>query len=404
MREKQYIVTERAHLMCPNMHFGIKSRIKASYEFIKIENTMKLLMNAHPFLRSLIAIEKTTEKLYYELYDEIQIPILEKERADLWSKDYQELTVNGWDVFNESLLKVVVYPLEEDFEVLFIAHHLLGDGRAIIGLVCEFADSYVIGKKPAYVNEQLICSIHDFPNGSDLSFISRFIINSTNRKWVKENHKVSYSEYRDFERQFMFENATSYLEETVEIERVDKLLALCRKNKISLNDYIVAEMMCREQINKIVIAADIRKYLNCYQEGALGNYATAVRIVSNSKSDNVIERAKDVSKQIKRHLNDNHKMMMVLSCYLRMSPKLIDAIAISTIGNFQSKSGKFLGTVIFGYEKRNGYSVTNLGNVNNLNIVEAMFIPPASPANKKTMGVLSVNGLMKKCTVNYKME
>ncbi|MGO1042627.1 hypothetical protein ACTPEO_07820 [Clostridioides difficile] len=74
------------------------------------------------------------------------------------------------------------------------------------------------------------------------------------------------------------------------------------------------------------------------------------------------------------------------------------------LGNFQSKSGKFLGTVIFGYEKRNGYSVTNLGNVNNLNIVEAMFIPPASPANKKTMGVLSVNGLMKKCTVNYKME
>nr|UWI51978.1 hypothetical protein NZ312_09780 [Clostridioides difficile] len=404
MRGKQYIMTERAHLMCPNMHFGIKSRIKANYDFIKIESTMKLLMNAHPFLRSLIAIEKITEKLYYELYDEIQIPIIEKERADLWSKDYQELTSNGWDVFSESLLKVIVYPLKEDFEVLFIAHHLLGDGRAIIGLVCEFADNYAIDKKPVYVNEQLIYSIHDFPKGSDLSFINRFIINSANRKWVKENHTVSYSEYRDFERQFMLENSTSYSEETVEIETVKELLALCRKNKISLNDYIVAEMMCREKIDKIVIGVDIRKHLNCYQQGALGNYATAMAIVSNSKSDNVIERAKDVSKQIKYHLNDNHKMMMVLSCYLRMSPKLIDAIAISTMGSFQSKAGKFVGALIFGYKKRNGYSVTNLGNINNLNIVEAMFIPPASPANRKTMGVLSVNGLMKKCTASYEIE
>lgn len=93
--------------------------------------------------------------------------------------------------------------------------------------------------------------------------------------------------------------------------------------------------------------------------------------------------------------------MMILACYLYMEPELIDAAAISAIGRFNSSAGKFIGSAILGYKKRNGYSVTNLGNVDNPNIVEAMFIPPASPANVKTMGVLSVNHRLKKCTAHY---
>lgn len=93
--------------------------------------------------------------------------------------------------------------------------------------------------------------------------------------------------------------------------------------------------------------------------------------------------------------------MLILACYLRMLPGLLDTVCIATMGDYQSKAGKFVGSVMFGYEQRCGYSVTNLGNVQNPNMLEAMFIPPASPANKKTMGVVSVNGYMKKCTAQY---
>lgn len=89
------------------------------------------------------------------------------------------------------------------------------------------------------------------------------------------------------------------------------------------------------------------------------------------------------------------------TCYLYMEPELIDAAAISAIGGFESKAGRFVGSSILGYQTRNGYSVTNLGNVYHPNIVEAMFIPPASPANIKTMGILSVNYRLMKCTACY---
>ena len=50
-----------------------------------------------------------------------------------------------------------------------------------------------------------------------------------------------------------------------------------------------------------------------------------------------------------------------------MLPELIDAVAISTLGDFESKAGTFV----------------NLGKIQSNMIAEAVFIPPASPANKK---------------------
>lgn len=80
---------------------------------------------------------------------------------------------------------------------------------------------------------------------------------------------------------------------------------------------------------------------------------------------------------------------------------MIDAAAISTMVNFESKEGKIVGSIILGYKNRNGYSVTNLGNIENPNIEEGLFIPPASPANIKTMGAISINHHLKKCTARY---
>ena len=94
------------------------------------------------------------------------------------------------------------------------------------------------------------------------------------------------------------------------------------------------------------------------------------------------------------------KEMLVLACYIHMQPELIDAVAISALGDFGSKAGKFIGRNMFGYGSQNGYSITNLGKIQSEIIVGAVFIPPASPASKKNWGVLTVNKHMKICESN----
>lgn len=65
---------------------------------------------------------------------------------------------------------------------------------------------------------------------------------------------------------------------------------------------------------------------------------------------------------------------------------------------FQSR----VGGNMFGYKLRNGYSITNLGRIENDAVGEAMFIPTASPAMKKTLGALTVNGQMVLCVSECK--
>lgn len=398
---KRYVLTERAHLMCPNMHFGIKATIPARYDRKQFQDVLRALASAHPFLKSNIAQETESRKLYYCRHEEIKIPVFEKDNASRWQDDYNEITRCGWDAFHECLLKLVVYPGDETFEVIFIAHHLLGDGRGILNLVCEFADCYISRKEPRFAEENLISSMDELPKGSSLSPFSKLIVGYANRKWQHEGRTVNYEDYRLFEAKFIAANPVSYVEEAWEPTTTADVLEKCHEHGVSLNDYLVAEMMCTEKTNRVVAAVDIRKHLSRYRAGALGNYASATAIEVSGNPEDIWKIARVVSERIKRNMGDPLKLMMILACYLYMEPELIDAAAISTMSEFRSKAGKFIGALILGYKSRSGYSVTNLGNVDNSNIVEATFIPPASPANIKTEGVLSVNHRLKKCTAHY---
>ena len=396
--DRQYVLTERAHFMCPNMHFGILFSINKEYDRTNVRNVLNLLSEAHPFLKCLIANDNRGNP-YYEFQAQLELEFNEMNSLQSLRDDYRKISEGGWDVYSEGLLRVFTYPRQNGFEMLFTAHHLLCDGRGLLGLVTSFANCYVKGTEPVYREECLIRSIMDLPKGSDLPWISKVIINFANRKWKKENHKVDYSDYLKFEKEYTNKNKLDMSFDTVASKEFTNIVDLCHNNDISLNDYLIAKMMQDESIKKVIIAADIRKYFANYKEGSLGNYSTAFSVVCNSKWDNLIDLAKQVSRTVKQHINSPKKLMLVLACYLRMTPELIDAVAISTLGDFSSNAGKFVGSKLFGYKGGCGYSITNLGKIESDTIVEATFIPPASPANKKTVGVLTVNGKMNMCTI-----
>lgn len=121
-------------------------------------------------------------------------------------------------------------------------------------------------------------------------------------------------------------------------------------------------------------------------------------IVCKSKTTDVVEKAKEVHKLVQKHLSKTSALMLVLACYFEMSPTLLDAAAISALGGFESKAGKFVGGGMFGFGHSGSYSITNLGKIENEHIKSIMFIPPASPAEKMTLGVVTLNGTMRGCT------
>lgn len=397
MTTKKYLYTERAHYMCPNMHFGIIANIGKVFDENRLSESIEALKAAHPLLVSLITEEKDTGKIFYDKQDDPVIPVV---KGTNWQTDFDNVSKAGWNVQKDALLKVFVYPSADSFKILFVAHHLLCDGRGLLMLTEEFAQCYSANESPKLSEERLIESISDLPEGSDLGFISKVVIKDANKKWIKEGHKVSYDEYLKFEKDFdQKQNITRNIL-NIEGASLDDILSGCKNNEVSVNDYLIARMMIEENTQKLIIASDIRTKFKNHNEGSLGNYASAFSVVVKKKHSDVIELSKAVRDEVKKILASPQKEMLVLACYLTMDPELLDAVAISTLGGFTSNAGKFVGSKMFGYEAREGYCITNLGRIKSDIISEAAFIPPASPANKKAWGVLTVNDRMRICVVD----
>lgn len=395
--ERQYILSERAHFMCPNMNFGMLMKIDGAMDEIKLGETLNQLAAAHPFLRAVVAHEDNSDKLFYNVLDNSQISLNICDGVFEIS-DYEGLMKKNWNVFEEGLLKVNVYKATDSFEVLLMAHHLLIDGSGLLQLAQEIADSYVEGKAINYVEERLIASVNELPAGSDLSGISRFLIKRANKQWVKENHKVSFEQYTDFVRQFNEKHKLDYQRIDVEDSVYQDMKKICKENDVTINDLLMAKMYIRTGGKKIIIAADIRNKLSIYNKGALGNYATAMGIECKSKTTDEIAKAKEVHKLVLNTMKDNKKLMLVLACYFLMEPTLLDAAAISGLGGFESKAASFVGGGMFGFASQASYSITNLGKIENKNMKSVMFLPPASPAAKLTLGVVTLNDHMYGCT------
>ena len=406
----QRIYTERAHLMCPNMCFGIAMAVNRPYDEAAIRDAVKRLASAHPFLNALLGYAEAENAYYYRATDRPQVELrLKGGRYDAPEsalaapeimKEYRQLTGRDWDLFEEGMLKISVWQAGTMTQFLLVFHHLLADGRGALGLAEELAECYVRGLEPKSAPETLISSAKDFPPDSRLPLISRMLVSKANRDWEKERHCVTYADYHAFANEFLRSDRVRHSIFRIGQEKLDSIRQKCHEEQVTVNDYLIAKMMQEEKTRKVIIASDLRSRLSCYREGALGNYSTAfsVEVKKVFATRNLFSLARAVHDQVVRIMARPEDLYLVLQCYAELDPGLLDAAFISCRGGFPSKAGKFIGSLFFGFEAGNGYSITNLGAIESESIADAYFIPPASPAVRKTQGILTVNGVMTICT------
>ena len=405
MIEMEKIFTERAHLMCPDMYFGIAMILPASFEEERLRKAVAAVSGAHPFLNALLGHDESTNDYYYDIRESSQVRLILKEDnidqtdSEKILEQYESVTGYDWDLTNEGMLKIIAWRSDEDTCLLLVFHHLLADGRGALGLCGEIADMYVDDIVPGHVQEKLISSADDLPQNSSMPFISRFLIKQANKKWAGEGNKpLSYKEYHEYADHFVKEDRIRHSLQMSDPDITGKLVNACRDHSVTVNDILMARMFLKEKTNRIIIASDLRDRLTCYAQGALGNYSTAFGVVVREKDPDEFVLAARVHKKVRKILNRPSELYLVLQCYANMAPALLDAAFMASRGAYESSSAEFIGKRSFALDSAKGYSITNLGRIENKNIRSAFFIPPASPAIRKTQGVLTVNGQMMICT------
>ena len=407
----QRIYTERAHLMCPNMCFGIAMAVNRPYDEAAIRDAVKRLAAAHPFLNALLGYAEAENAYYYRATDRPQVELrLKGGRYDAPEsvlaapeimKEYRQLTGRDWNLFEEGMLKISARQTGQKTQFLLVFHHLLADGRGALGLAEELAECYVRGLEPKSAPETLISSVQDFPPDSRLPLISRMLVSKANRDWEKERHCVTYADYHAFANEFLRSDRVRHSIFRIGQEKLDRIRQKCHEEQVTVNDYLIAKMMQEEKTRKVIIASDLRSRLSCYREGALGNYSTAFSVEVKKRvaaERSLFSLARTVHDRVAVTMARPEDLYLVLQCYAALDPGLLDTAFISCKGGFPSKAGKFIGSLFFGFEAGNGYSITNLGAIESESIADAYFIPPASPAICKTQGILTVNSVMTVCT------
>ncbi len=386
------------------MCFGIVMCINKELNESRIADAVECLSSAHPFIRALISYEENENRFFYDVKEVSQAKILIRPEnvPDADSPEiiaeYERITSEDFVLFKEGMLKISVWPSGAKTIVLMVFHHLLADGRGALELSGEFADYYVLGKKPAYAEEKLISSVSEFPESSRLPFISRLLVDRANRQWKKENKKLSYEDYHRFAEDYLKTDKVKHNLSVIEISETEHIAEQCKTEGVTVNDYLLAKLFTEDRIKRIVMAMDIRKSLKCYNPGAMGNYSTAFSVELKSFGDDIFTVAKQVHEKVRMISAKPSSLYLVLQCYASLDPGLLDAAMMASRGRFESKAAEFIGRNFFHMDKPGGYSITNLGKTESDVMEDAYFIPPASPAIKKTLGVLTLNGKMRICT------
>ena len=388
-----YLLTERVHYMHPNVNFGIALEIKREYSRTKIEKTLAALTAAHRILSSVI-LEDADGRPYYAPQSGLQVPVIERHDAAHWLDDYAEATANGWNLRQECLLKVIAYNLGSSTFAVFAAHHLLGDGLAVLQLALSFAKHYALNEPIRPVHDVIIASAAELPSGFTLNGTARSFIDSINRSWQQEHKKLNYSSYRLFEQQYIAENPIQRKVVNRQGSEYSSIISSCKERQISVNDYLVAKIMTEYHTNNVTIGVNIRKHLNSCPADSLGNFSGAYSITVDDITGGIYTVAAKVKNYVSGLKQQHNLDLLCLHLSIALDPALIDAAASAALGFFDSPAAAFAGDTIFGLKEQNTYTVTNLGKVQSDCITAGYLLPPCSPSNKIIAGVLTVNDNM----------
>lgn len=401
----EYLFTERAHLMCPDMNFGIALKVKAEFDAVRIRRSFLTLAGAHPFLNALIGYDEKKNAYFYDIKDssKVEINIQENELTSLDSleiiSEYESMTGYDWNLLNRGMLKASVWKMGRYTCFLLVFHHLLTDGRGALNLAKELAAVYADNVMPEDAPEKLISSVNDLPKDSRMPLVNKMLIDNTNRNWTSERNKpLTYKEYHEFAEDFVkSDRIVHYLKKT-DKDEMSRIMSSCRDTGITINDLLLAKMYINEGIDKITVASDVRDKFDFCVPGSLGNFSTSFSVVVKKKSRDPYSLAKEVHKAVHKYISKPSEKFLMLQYCANLYPEILDAAFMASRNAYKSKSAAFIGKTIFGFGAPDGYSITNLGKIESSNISAAFFIPPASPAMKKTQGVLTVNGKMMICT------
>lgn len=396
MNTRIRIQKERTHIFSPSIHIAMLATVAGEVTDQALGEAITRAVSKHEILSCKITLDEQGQA-YYE---RIEQPLIRIESfAGDWVTVVQKQETVAFDWVSGELIRFYVKRQQDDFQLLIVAHHLVGDGLAVSYLL----DDVVQALNGHDLIEQPLQLYDPTPilANSKLSLGMRFMLRGLNRKWQKTGQSFSYADYQEMFQRYWKNRKTEILCEELGEAQLSALKQRAKQQGITLNSLLTTTFAQAAQPaqapSDIGLAASIRP--PAYR--GMGNYATGISIrYRYTDAKDFTANAQSIHKLIYDKLEHPKKKFFLLQFMNEVAPTLIDAAYFSAYGDYANKTAQTVRN-LFGYGgKPKNISITNLTTLDlnqqegKYSLTAVQFVPPLVPNARRIIGICTYRNRM----------
>lgn len=408
---------ERRFLRLPNANIVIGARVRGRVDPSLLPDAIAKIKHKHPLLNSRIQLEEPATGsagwFTQENVPKILISARLRHTLEEWIEVAAEEQKKAFSIETGPLIRIVVLEAADDFDLIITAHHSICDGRSLVYLIRDILTALAhpdqaSGLLPIVPIAAETC----LPPSVSVSWITRFIIQNINRKWLRKGLSFSEQAYQDLHQEFWQKHHATILRWELPKVQTATLVNRCKQENVSVNSALYAAFLKAQQhvqagrqkkthdsLRTVIVPIDFRNRLTTSVGEAVGFYASAIVFKLKIKPKKSFwDTARILDKRIHQKLTD--KNIFASQKMSLLAPSFMD-------GMIFAKHGKCDDPMVVKQVKRKGLDklvsgvmVSNLGRVD-IPVVygdfslEALLGPVAySDGIEKVLEVVTVGGKM----------
>lgn len=399
---KREILYERGDLFDVNMIITMIVQVKGTASEEAWKEAFQKAIEVNEILKTRIVIEEDGRAYYTDLTrkNDFVCSSIRFTTEDLDQIRQREERIR-FRIEEGEYLRVFVKTNGEETSVLFLMHHLGGDGKSLLYFI-EGLFTFLSGGSVPFRE------IRTEETEENLDLISRGIIRYYNRSWKMRT--FSFEEMDRAYEQYWKERTTVLETQVIPEEKMNEIREECRKAGVRFTSYLTAKLISEAPdpngLKEIGYALDYRHD----QNRSMGNQASGCSIrYRYDFRKSLPENARRIQKRLDRKLQDHQKGSYILSFVSKITPTLQDAVNLEHAGTFHDKISYRFAKLMGYVGKTKDYSITNLTvadipiHYGPYEIREILFAGPVVSYGQRIISVITCNGRTV-ITTHYRKE
>lgn len=321
------------------------ARIKGNITKTMLKDALKKAKKRHSCLRTRIQEDHSHTLCFTsENVKDIIIEELTRESDDHWIKICSQQSIIPFEFEKQPAIRFILVQSSQVSELIILCHHLICDGLSLAYLARDMLN--YLGNPDFDVK-----ALSDFkpidkdnlPKEATINPITKYFINSINRKWQKNPTYFDHTDYLSLNHaywtKFIHKMIIVELSETQTISLVER----CRKENVTVNTAIASAFLGAQSIilgskanPKLMVAASLRDRIPNPAKEAIGFFASGVVLEYNySQKRSFWENSRELHRKLKPLYTNKILFKRILN-WIYLEPTIMESLNFKMIGSLVS--------------------------------------------------------------------